>query len=441
LLLRDGKECPLIPRYFDLLVLLIERRGTAVSRREILDAVWSDVVVTDNALNQAVRILRRTLADDSRNPTFIRTVSRHGYQFVYSDVAEQPDDEPLDSAKSKPPLPSASTESGEPDPFDPLLETLLGDGPSDPEGEDRHREAAERLHALGTSEALRRLDRKPGHHRARALLRDTRWDVPGSAPVPILGHPAPLRTALALFGLRLRLALRLAGRRWAAAAGGGAAAGVLAGILGALVLRFGPGARASDALFAALPLTGALAGGLGAAGVGAGLAAAEAVIRSFRGLALIAAGAAGGGLVAATTHLLAGLAMEGVFGRSISPMAGAFEGLAIGAACGLGYALSTPTLEGGMATPRGLARRRTVLVTGLTCAAAAGLLGATGSHLGAMSLDFLARTFPGSQVALDPLARLLGEPTPGMLTKTVISAWEGLFFGSGLALGMTRRPR
>jgi hypothetical protein len=57
-----------------------------------------------------------------------------------------------------------------------------------------------------------------------------------------------------------------------------------------------------------------------------------------------------------------------------------------------------------------------------------------------MSLDFMARVFPASQVTLDPLARLLGEPTPGPVTRTLISAWEGLCFGSGLALGMTRRP-
>ncbi len=37
--------------------------------------------------------------------------------------------------------------------------------------------------------------------------------------------------------------------------------------------------------------------------------------------------------------------------------------------------------------------------------------------------------------------RLLGEPEPALVTRTVISAWEGLLFGSGLVLGLTRRPR
>ena len=77
-LLRNGDEVPLIPRYFDLLVLLVERRGQAVHRREIFAAVWSDVVVSEGALSQAVRTLRRALGDDSREPAFIRTVSRHG---------------------------------------------------------------------------------------------------------------------------------------------------------------------------------------------------------------------------------------------------------------------------------------------------------------------------------------------------------------------------
>ena len=66
---------PLIPRYFDLLLLLVERRREAVHRREIFDRVWGDVIVSDSALSQAVRTIRRTLGDDSREPRFIRTIS------------------------------------------------------------------------------------------------------------------------------------------------------------------------------------------------------------------------------------------------------------------------------------------------------------------------------------------------------------------------------
>jgi DNA-binding winged helix-turn-helix (wHTH) protein len=70
-LLQSGHEVALIPRYFDLLVLLVERRNEAVTRRQIFDAVWRDVVVSDGALSQAVRALRRALGDDPREPAFI----------------------------------------------------------------------------------------------------------------------------------------------------------------------------------------------------------------------------------------------------------------------------------------------------------------------------------------------------------------------------------
>lgn len=94
LLVRDGREVALIPRYFDLLVLLIERRHEAVHRREIVERVWTNANVLDSALSLAIRTLRRTLDDDSREPRFIRTVSRHGYRFVLPDVIEEADDDP-----------------------------------------------------------------------------------------------------------------------------------------------------------------------------------------------------------------------------------------------------------------------------------------------------------------------------------------------------------
>ena len=91
-LARDGQPIALIPRYFDLLLFLVERRTDAVHRRDIFDRVWSDVIVSDSALSQAIRTLRRTLGDDPREPRFIRTVSRHGYQFVCADLIEDADD-------------------------------------------------------------------------------------------------------------------------------------------------------------------------------------------------------------------------------------------------------------------------------------------------------------------------------------------------------------
>ena len=434
LLLRSGRELALIPRYLDLLILLLERRHEAVHRREIFETVWSDVVVSDGALSQAVRTLRRTLGDDSREPVYIRTVSRHGYRFAFDAVVEESeDDAPLPAAAvAISPVPISPARG---DPFEDALEKLLSE-----QDREARREAAEALHALGTAEALRRLGRRPGHEAARALLRDARWDVPGAGPVPLFGQPGGLTAARLLITLRLRHALRLARQRWAAACAGGAAAGAVAGALGGLALRLAPGSHAPASVAVTLALVGVIVGGLGAAGVGAGLAAAEAVARSLRGPALVLAGAAGGGTIGATSNLVGRWVLEGLFGRELSAVGGGLEGLAIGAAAGLGYALATPRHEGGMATPRGADRVRAAAITGLSCAAAAVVVTALGGHLAGTSLNFVARTFQGSQVGLAPLARMLGEPELGPLSRAVIGAYEGAFFGFGLALGLTRRP-
>src|SRR4051794_1178937 len=233
LLLRDGREVPLIPRYFDLLVLLVERRHEAVHRRDIFDLVWADVIVSESALSQAVRTLRRTLDDDPREPHFIRTVARHGYQFVCPEVVEEEDD------RVRPAAPAGSPQMVQEAPvaaYEPLLDRLTRASAS----ADDRREAAELLHGLGTSDALSRLGVRPGHASARALLRDARWDTPGAGDVPVLGAPAPIAVTRELLRLRLHRAARIAAERWASAAAGGGLAGVAPGATGGGVFPGAP---------------------------------------------------------------------------------------------------------------------------------------------------------------------------------------------------------
>jgi DNA-binding winged helix-turn-helix (wHTH) protein len=443
-LVRDGVEVRLIPRYFDLLWLLVERRDQAVHRQEIFDRVWADVIVSDGALSQAVRTLRRALGDDPREPVFIRTVSRHGYQFVYPDVIVQPAGPPAGTAAvqvgSHAPT-QGSTGADAPsepptDGFEKLIQRLVDRTGA---AEDR-RDAAEQLHALGTAEALRRLGSRPGHGQARAILRDTRWDVPGAGEVPFAaGIHLPLSVA-AIAWVRLERAWRLASGRWAAAATGAALAGVLGGTLGGLLLLSLPGSVAAAGVVIALALVGALAGFVGGAGVGAGLAAAEALVRSERALALVLGGAAGGGAAGALAHATSRMVLTTMFGRDLPSLGGGPEGLALGAAAGLGYALATARVHGGgMATPHGRERVRTAAITGALCAVAALLLAVADRHLVSASLDVMADRFLGSSVGLTPIARALGEGDLRPVTRTVVSGFEGFLFGSGIVLGLTRR--
>ncbi len=81
-LLRDGAPLEVSARYLDALILLTSEAGRLVTKDRFLDEVWRGVPVTDEALTQCIRALRRALDDDAANPRFIETVPRYGYRFI-----------------------------------------------------------------------------------------------------------------------------------------------------------------------------------------------------------------------------------------------------------------------------------------------------------------------------------------------------------------------
>ena len=81
--LSDGDgPVELSSRYFDALVLLVSEQGRLVGKDRFMDEVWRGVPVTDEALTQCIRTLRRQLGDDAARPRFIETVPKHGYRFI-----------------------------------------------------------------------------------------------------------------------------------------------------------------------------------------------------------------------------------------------------------------------------------------------------------------------------------------------------------------------
>lgn len=79
---REGVPVAVQRKAFDLLVYLVERKDVVCTKKQILEAVWPDVVVTDTALTQVMMTLRRTLGDDDGAPRYIQTVRGRGYRFV-----------------------------------------------------------------------------------------------------------------------------------------------------------------------------------------------------------------------------------------------------------------------------------------------------------------------------------------------------------------------
>lgn len=81
-LARHGAPVELNARYFDALVLMLRDPGGLVTKERFHEEVWRGVPVTDEALTQCIRTLRRALGDDAANPRFIATVPKHGYRFI-----------------------------------------------------------------------------------------------------------------------------------------------------------------------------------------------------------------------------------------------------------------------------------------------------------------------------------------------------------------------
>jgi DNA-binding winged helix-turn-helix (wHTH) protein len=76
--LRNGEQgIDLRPKTFQVLTYLALNAGRLVPKKELLDAVWAGVVVSDESLVQCVRELRQKMGDDAHR--LIKTVPRRGY--------------------------------------------------------------------------------------------------------------------------------------------------------------------------------------------------------------------------------------------------------------------------------------------------------------------------------------------------------------------------
>jgi Tol biopolymer transport system component/DNA-binding winged helix-turn-helix (wHTH) protein len=90
---RGGEERLLEPRLMQVLLHLAERPGQVITRTDLLERVWGETYVQEEALTQAISQLRRTLDDDSRSPTIIATIPKQGYRLI-GEVSYPLPDEP-----------------------------------------------------------------------------------------------------------------------------------------------------------------------------------------------------------------------------------------------------------------------------------------------------------------------------------------------------------
>jgi len=83
-LYKSGRKIKLQVLPFQALVMLLERPGEVVTRKEFEKKLWpGDTFVDfDHSLNTAVKKLRQALGDDREKPRFVETLPKRGYRFI-----------------------------------------------------------------------------------------------------------------------------------------------------------------------------------------------------------------------------------------------------------------------------------------------------------------------------------------------------------------------
>jgi DNA-binding winged helix-turn-helix (wHTH) protein/tetratricopeptide (TPR) repeat protein len=81
-IVKAGELLPVEPKAFRVLLFLLRSPHRLIAKDELLDAVWNDCTVSENSLTRSIALLRRLLADDTREPRYIATVPTVGYRFL-----------------------------------------------------------------------------------------------------------------------------------------------------------------------------------------------------------------------------------------------------------------------------------------------------------------------------------------------------------------------
>src|SRR5919197_5982738 len=79
---RAGQVIRLRRKVFQTLTYLLTCRDRAVSKEELCQAVWSQLFISDAALESTIRAVRRALGESGRAPALLQTVHGYGYRFI-----------------------------------------------------------------------------------------------------------------------------------------------------------------------------------------------------------------------------------------------------------------------------------------------------------------------------------------------------------------------
>ncbi|MCG8311643.1 MAG: winged helix-turn-helix domain-containing protein [Pseudomonadales bacterium] len=77
-----GQVIGVEPKVLDLILILLKHRHRVVSKDELIEWLWDNRAISDDALSSCVKSARRVLGDDGRRQNVIRTIHGRGFRFV-----------------------------------------------------------------------------------------------------------------------------------------------------------------------------------------------------------------------------------------------------------------------------------------------------------------------------------------------------------------------
>jgi pimeloyl-ACP methyl ester carboxylesterase/DNA-binding winged helix-turn-helix (wHTH) protein len=86
---KDGELCAMEPQVFTVLAYLVEHHDRVVTKSELIDHVWGDRFISEEALTSRLMAARKVIGDSGQEQRFITTVRGRGYRFI-AEVAELP---------------------------------------------------------------------------------------------------------------------------------------------------------------------------------------------------------------------------------------------------------------------------------------------------------------------------------------------------------------
>jgi DNA-binding winged helix-turn-helix (wHTH) protein len=96
-LIRGEESTHVEPKAMRVLTMLAANAGQVVTRQELEDSIWADMVVGPDSLTNTVIKLRRALKDNARNASIIETIPKTGYRLIapVREIEEEGNEPPL----------------------------------------------------------------------------------------------------------------------------------------------------------------------------------------------------------------------------------------------------------------------------------------------------------------------------------------------------------